>query len=156
VNEADFELIKADINPWWRPRNETPEDREREEQARVQIAAYTGCDVRKVPDSLYGVDWSMWRQGELVQWGEFKWRGHERYPSLLIGCAKVWKLIYLFQMTGVSSCLYVRWNDGLWECPVHGTPMPKPEWGGRGDRGQLGDMEPCYKIDMRHFKKVCE
>ena len=153
MNEADLNFLS---NGFGRPINETEADRRHELDDSVAVALAWGCEVRKLSDGLYGADWALLLDEEVKAFAEYKWRGKDRYDSLLIGCAKVWKLMDLGFKSNLPVWLFVRWNDGLWGCALKLVALPDViHWTGN-DRGQNGDKEPCYKLPMSHFKRVCD
>lgn len=138
----------------WRPRNETPADLEREAAAAAVISQRWACEVQKLSEGLYGLDWALFRDDVLIGWAEFKCRS-ERFPELLLSAAK-WetgcRLSFMYQ---VPFCLVVRWPDGLYHFTTRGTRPFKVAPRG-SSRGQNGDKEPCVLIPTDEFKRITD
>ena len=71
MNEADLNFLS---NQPWRPLNESAADRKHELDDSVNVGLACGCDVRKLSDGLYGVDWALIKGDEVTAFAEYKWR----------------------------------------------------------------------------------
>jgi len=136
----------------WRPRNESESDLARERAAALRVEAAWRVEHVKLSEQLYGLDWAFFRDGQLVGWGEYKFRTR-RYDTLLLSAAKWISGVWHAQSSGQPFILFVEWPDGLHWLDASKTPAMDFRLSGN-NRGQNGDREPCVHIDTRLFKKL--
>ena len=136
----------------WRPRNETPEDLQREEAVAKTLSEAWNVEVVKLSDTLYGIDWAFSRDKKIVAFGEFKTRS-KKFNTLLLSLAKYIKLYNLHKFSGLPVLLIIQWPDGLWYWEMTDFPPKSISLGGNS-RGQNGDTEPVVYIDVSEFKQV--
>jgi len=144
-----------------RPIYETEKDRQAEmEIAHEFVRAKWNCEVLKNPIQ-YRVDFALLRPPLLVfAWAEIKTRGHAKghFPTFLLSLEKVIRAKELARETGKPAFLIVKWTDHVgW---MDFQEIRADEWpieiGGRSDRGDPQDLEPCVMIPIRFFKRADE
>lgn len=136
----------------WRPRNERDIDLAREREAAARIEQAWGRSCIKLSERLYEIDWAFFREGQLVGWGEYKWR-ERRYDTLLLGAAKWLRGQSLMQTSGRPFLLFIEWPDGLYWLNAEEFKTMDIRLSGNS-RGQNGDIEPCVHIPISLFKKL--
>ena len=112
-----------------------------------------GGEKAKLPVQ-YRIDWGVVQDKGVVAWAECKRRYHGRgkYPTLLLSLKKYMSGIALARHTNKPFVIVVEWDDGVfWSKtgPTHDIRM-----GGRSDRGDWQDQEPCVFIPTSNFKEV--
>lgn len=135
-----------------RPRYETQEDRDNELSV-VNALQLSGFTLYKLPIS-YRLDYIMFRDGKLLGFVEIKTRKHkhDKYPSLMIALSKVMAAKQLATATQTKSVLMVKYDDGIF-----GINFQMPHVvsvGGRSDRSDNSDIEPCAFYDIKHLKLI--
>lgn len=136
----------------WRKWNETKEDQKRESDAASVIESAFKCQCHKLSPTLYGIEWAICRDDQLVGWAEYKFR-RKRYDTLLLSLAKWERGRKWSDLTGRPFIIFVEWPDGLYWIKTNSKEMPPIVLGG-SDRGQNGDKEPCVLIETRYFIKI--
>jgi hypothetical protein len=139
----------------WRPRNETEEDLANETEAAHRVANRYGCEVTKLSEALYHIDWVLSKDSQIRAVGEYKRRKNakDKYPTLLLSAAK-WKTgLDYAKMFGVPFMLFVEWDDGLFYYKATGDKVPVFSVGGNS-RGQNGDFEPVVHLNIADFVRV--
>jgi hypothetical protein len=140
---------------------ETNDDLMREKQAALRLEAAWNCDIVKL-SVKYGADWMAWREGEVVGVIEYKNRPHEwnTYSTYMISLHK-WISLRVAaeysatQKNRVTPIIVVEFSDGMYWLEVK-PELATLEMGGRIDRDDPEDMEPCMFIPMYHWKKIKE
>jgi hypothetical protein len=145
-----------------RPIYETEKDRQAEmEIAQEFVRAKWDCDIFKNPIQ-YRVDFALLKPGNVVfAWAEIKTRPKYRkgdFSTYLLSLEKVIRGKELARETGKPAFLIVQWTDALgW---MDFEDIRPDEWvieiGGRSDRGDPQDQEPCLMIPIRFFKRADE
>ena len=132
-----------------RPKYETVRDLQHEEKAMLEVAKVFNCIARKLPVS-YGFDYSLSRDGQVLAAVEFKKRT-KKYPTLLLSLLKI-KTANALRDVGLRPLLVVEWPDGIY---FHEFRKNYDiSYGGRTDRGDSADIEPCVFIPIDEFQKV--
>lgn len=140
--------------PQWRPRNETPEDLRHEAEAAGVLQSKFDITVQKLSETLYGFDWALCKDDELLAFAEFKQR-KTKYDTLLLSAAKFEHGTRFAKRFGKPFVLFVRWPDGLHSLKVEDEFVPEIKLGGN-NRGQNGDVEPCVFIPVELFSKISD
>lgn len=115
-----------------------------------RFAPQVDCESFKNPIS-YRVDFSLIRKGEIVAFAEAKRRYHNAgtYPTFMLSLGKYLAACEMARMTSTTSLVVVQWND------VMGYTLFPCEFtlaiGGRDDRNDGQDKEPCIFVEMKHF-----
>jgi hypothetical protein len=142
------------MTPSWRPRNETESDRQNESAAASRIAVKFNCELVKLSEALYHVDWCLHRNNEVVAFAEYK-RRRKSYPNWILSFAKYLKGIELASMagTGARFVFFIETDDrGIIYHTFNEQSFPVVLAG--NSRGQQGDVEPCIRIPDSMFKPL--
>ena len=140
--------------PTWRPRNETAEDLRHEAEVAGILESKYGISVHKLSETLYGFDWVLHKDDEVLAFAEFKQR-KTKYDTLLLSAAKYECGMRYSERLKKPFVLFVRWPDGLYSFKFHGDFVPEVKLGGNS-RGQNGDIEPCVHIPVGLFNKIAD
>jgi len=134
---------------------ETSKDRRSEKQILDYVSKCWGIVYHKLPMS-YKLDYSIYRNEELVGWAEVKCRTHNfgAFPTYIISLSKVLEARKLSKETNKKSILLVSWLDVLAYLDLSSDFDVKQ--GGRYDRGDWQDQEPMAHFKLKHFKKIGE
>ena len=133
----------------------------RERAAASRLEKAWNCNIVKL-SVKYGADWMAWRDGEVVGVIEYKNRPHDwaTYPTYMISLHKWISLRVAAEYSAtkkhkVVPIIVVEFTDGLYWLEV--TPeVASLEMGGRIDRNDPEDVEPCMFIPMHHWKQIKE
>ena len=137
-----------------RPQYETAFDRARESDVFEYIKSKIECDVVKAPPQSNFDGFLVDPDAQPVAMVEVKNRNNSstKYPTYMISAAKCHKCIELSKTYRVPFVLVVRFTDCVFALTVKGEyPV---EMGGRYDRNDPHDKEPCVFIPMNKFHKV--
>ena len=105
---------------------------------------------------MYQVEFVATRDGKPVAWVEFKERNYsmERIKSMggyMLSLHKLMAAKNLHEITGLPFLLYIKATDGLYYKLFKSFKAENICFGGRTDRGDPQDMEPCVLIDTDEF-----
>jgi hypothetical protein len=133
-----------------RPTYENDETLRIEREIIDRVAPQFDCTAFKNPMS-YRVDFSLIREGDIVAFAEVKRRYHTfgKYPTFMLSLAKYIAACEMARMTSTTALVIVQWDD------VTGYALFPCEFtlaiGGRDDRGDGQDKEPCIYVALKHF-----
>lgn len=138
-----------------RPTYENRETLQAEAATMSAVCESWGATAKKLP-SRYQIDWAvMDSTGAMKAWAECKRRHHKfgQYDTLMLSLGKYREGRQLSLDTGMPFLLIVEWDDGIrW---MRGSSdMPAIGVGGRDDRGDPDDIEPCVFIPIESFKPL--
>lgn len=123
-----------------------------ENEIRLIIEKKFAMKLVKLPMS-YHVDFFATKDGKGVGWIEIKDRPKFDYDTYMISAMKAVYAHQLAAATGLPVSLIVRLNGVLFSYKFFA-----PEWelgvGGRTDRGDKMDVEPCVFIPLEKFKRL--
>ena len=139
----------------WRPMNETPEDRRREDIIAEVVRERMRCTHKvKLSEFLYGIDFCLYSDAPM-SWIEIKCRSEFHNPMWL-SLAKAKKLIELQQATGMLSYFIVHTpREGIFGHRLR--PLASYELTVDGNqRGQNGDIEPLICIPRNWFIRIAD
>lgn len=135
-----------------RPLYESPADLKNEESVLSVICEKWKSEAAKLPIK-YGVDYMLLRSGDAVASCEIKCRTNpmEQYPDYMISLGKLIDAKAIRDLTGIPFLLIIRWTDkiGYWRLPD--DPKVITRMGGRTDRNDSQDVEPCAFIPIQDF-----
>ena len=139
-----------------RQRYETKEDLGRETSAKERLEIRWNVVLHKLPIK-YGADWMAERSGVPVAVLEYKNRPHEhtRFETYLLSLHKYISVLAVADAAGVLAVLVVEFSDGVYWVKLAECPS-ETGWGGRTDRGDSGDTEPCKFIPMTCFTELSD
>jgi hypothetical protein len=138
-----------------RKQYETAADLKAELEAAAKIARAFGWKTLVKLKRSYYVDWAgVGMDSRIAGWVEFKRRTVSRaeYPSYMISAQKVQALEQLAKATSLPSYLVIQWTDSLGFCrDFSGCDL---RIGGRIDRNDPEDYEPCFMIPIERFVEI--
>jgi hypothetical protein len=136
-----------------RPIYETPADQSREEQVRVWLERHCRCTAVKLKP-LYQFDHALVQDGEIQGFAEIKCRTFPstQYRSYLISGDKMVKALAWRELAGVPCYLVVAWTDAIGMFLIEPGQDYTVKLGGRKDRKDPQDLEPCFYIPLGWFK----
>src|SRR4051812_45478710 len=138
----------------WRPRNETPENLAFEINAHAAVEAAWGVTVVKLSETLYGIDWALFKNDRLVAWAEYKYRS-QRYDTVLLSAAKWEHGVRLAERYNVPFLFIVGYPDSMVYFSSQKVGVPAVRLGGNA-RGQNGDKEPCVFLPISAATEIKE
>lgn len=137
-----------------RPRYETSRDRSEEVAVAARLAELFGLSPKKLPES-YTVDYALIDGGGVVKLlvevkrRKVRWN---TYPTLLLSMRKVDVARGMSDRSGLPALLAVQWDDRLGLVRLREDEPPgRITYGGRQDRRDWQDLEPCYQIPLDAF-----
>ena len=135
-----------------RPIYETGGQREAEARVARLVAGRMGYEAHPLP-LRYPLDYAFTRDsGAVERWAEIKCRTvlSTAYPTYLLGLAKFLGLLSFQRDTNIPALLIVQWTDrvGVLRLPC----QYQVRIGGRTDRADPQDSEPCAMIATRQFQ----
>jgi hypothetical protein len=138
-----------------RPIYETDFDRDREFETINSVSMEWGVSFCRTP-VRYPCDAVLLKDGHVIGWAEVKNRDcyRDTYPTYLISVSKVIDLLNYEEKTGFPAVIIVGWNDIIGHIEVKRIPYCKIGMGGRMDRGDWQDQEPCFMVPIHMFKFI--
>ena len=118
----------------------------------------TDLAAEKLPRS-YVLDFVLYdKEGTVAGWIECKGRElpktGKKYNSYMLAFAK-WKCMLLTKQTSKQRVyLVVGLPDGVWTVEIHAELPVRHASGGRTDRDDPEDVEPCVYIPMTSFRQI--
>ena len=108
---------------------------------------------------LYKIDFVAVRNSRLVAFVEVKQRNYtmseiERMGGYMIALTKWMNAKQVYDTTGLKFVLAVGTQDGIWVATISDFFAENLVYGGRTDRGDSQDMEPCVLVSVDKFKKI--
>lgn len=138
-----------------RPIYETRQTLEVEANTMRQVCEVWGAKEKKLA-SRYQIDWAvMDHSGAMKAWAECKRRYHAfgHYDTLMLSLGKFREGRQLSLDTNMPFLLIVEWDDGI-RWARASADMPAIGLGGREDRSDPDDIEPCVFIPVEMFKPL--
>lgn len=138
-----------------RPIYETEADRNGELAAAKVIEKAYGCVVVQ-NKRKYPADYTISKNGTTVAFAEIKARTFPRkkYADYMISLKKVVETKAIAAEGKLPMLLFVKWTDGLFYLPLSDTLPSRIALGGRKDRNDPDDIEPCAFYSVDEFKEV--
>jgi hypothetical protein len=138
-----------------RPAYETVADAWNERKVAEHVARKWSCDFEKMPVA-YPVDYGFVRDDKLLFIAEIKCRTipRKKYPTYMISAKKVADARSIASTLSVPALLVVRWSCGSIRWINMNTDPVSVRWGGRADRDDSNDKEPCIFWHVNSFIKV--
>jgi hypothetical protein len=136
-----------------RPLYESQSDLQNEFAVAALLAKRWSCEFRKLPIK-YGVDFAVCQGRDIVAFAEIKCRSYsysqlDRLGGYMVSAHKWAVGLTLSRSFDVPLVLIVRLTDGIfWTKDTSG----KLVMGGRSDRGDEQDIEPCVLLPMSSFR----
>ena len=109
------------------------------------------CKLKKLPIK-YMLDYAAWKNRQISAWVELKCRTipFEQYDEYMISLAKVMAAKDLSRNTGLKSFLVVQWNNKTAFLQLDNADY-ELRMGGRKDRSDPDDIEPCCYFKLKDF-----
>ena len=141
-----------------RPIYETEKDRKMEQAIINELSDAWKIFYQKLPIK-HRLDFALLDDKRVViAWAEVKRRENDSttYDTYMLSLDKYMSGMKLFKLTGLPFYLVVKFSDGLYYCEVSLLSYAQLtiSFGGRTDRADLQDVEPCIYFDSNLFKKV--
>ena len=137
----------------WRPYNETEQDLKNEAAVAEVLSKKWSCDVHKLSEKIYPVDWVFSRNKIVIAYGEYKKRS-KKYDTTLLSASKYYRMIDLMNMAKVPMLLIIEWPDGIYYFDLSKETTYLQAFVGGSYRGQNGDIEPVVYIPNEKFSVV--
>lgn len=137
-----------------------------EDEFRIDLCSAWGLALVKNPRS-FGVDWSVCDGNRIIGLVEAKCRRYnvDSFSDYLISADKLMRAVERSEFYKVPFVLVVRWQ-GTADNPKPGDRMVTLRWtdigdlnlemGGRVDRNDPADQEPCAMIPSKMFTEISE
>jgi len=139
-----------------RPTYESKEDLAREGKVKALLEKKWQASLHKLPIA-YSFDYLVERNGDSVAWVEVKVRTNpmKQYDTMMVSLHKLLAGAHLSQTTGLPSFLVVQWTDktGFVNINDCGATL---KMGGRADRNDSQDRDPCLYIDIDKFQELSQ
>ena len=141
-----------------RPIYETESNRQAQARTAKEIEEHFKCTMISTP-RMYSLDYMALRDGHPVAWVEIKERKYtldaiKKLGGYLLSLHKLTSARALHQITMLPFILVVKLQDGTYYKSFTSDLdfiKNKISVGGRLDRGDLQDIEPCVLIDTDSF-----
>jgi len=135
---------------------ESKQDLSKENELAKQISYRWACSLRKLPIH-YHLDFAAEREGKIVAFMEFKCRTSEmnKYPTYMISMSKMMTARSMYGVSGKESFLIVQWKDKIAKCEMLWCKY-EVGMGGRTDRGDWQDVDPCCYIPLSEFTVIAD
>ena len=141
-----------------RPVYETEKDRKVEQAIINELSDAWKIFYQKLPIK-HRLDFALLDDKRVViAWAEVKRRDNDSttYDTYMLSLDKYMSGMQLFKLTGLPFFMVVKFSDGLYYCEVSllSYAQLNISFGGRTDRADAQDIEPCIYFDSNLFKKV--
>ena len=141
-----------------RPVYETEKDRKMEQAIINELSDAWKIFYQKLPIK-HRLDFALLDDKKaVIAWAEVKRRDNDSttYDTYMLRLDKYMSGMQLFKLTGLPFYMVVKFSDGLYYCEVSllSYAQLNISFGGRTDRGDSQDVEPCIYFDSNLFKKV--
>ena len=137
-----------------RPVYENEFDRSNEEYIKDYLEA-NGEFTYEKSDPFAPIDGLLLREGKPVAAIEIKARTNasDKYPTYMISASKANSMLQISWEDNIMPLLVVRFTDGVFAVVIR--KGYEKRLGGRYDRNDSYDVEPCVYIPMTEFKRLC-
>ena len=141
-----------------RPIYETAKDRKIEQAIINELSDAWKIFYQKLPIK-HRLDFALLDdRRNVTSWAEVKRRDNDSttYDTYMLSLDKYMSGMKLFKLTGLPFFLIVKFTDGLYYCEMSLLSYAQMtiSFGGRTDRADSQDVEPCVFFDTNLFKKV--
>jgi hypothetical protein len=141
-----------------RPVYETAKDRKIEQAIINELSDAWKVFYQKLPIK-HRLDFALLDdRRNVTSWAEVKRRDNDSktYNTYMLSLDKYMSGMKLFKLTGLPFFLIVKFTDGLYYCEMSLLSYAQMtiSFGGRTDRADSQDVEPCVFFDTNLFKKV--
>lgn len=139
-------------------KREQAEDVEREAKVAAVVATEFGWDLQKTP-TFYKVDFFALRDGKPKAWVEIKARhtiALRKYPYLWLSLERVSALMQFAADTNLPAFVVFGLSDGIYWHRLKVPMAYRIEMGGRTDRNDPNDVEPCCCLPQDEFSVIAK
>jgi hypothetical protein len=145
-----------------RPTYETEGDISRERGVAKTFADFAGVEIVKLP-KFYPLDFAGVAKGnKVVMWIEIKTRTYtkdalDRMGGYMFSMKRAMEYERLYGFSGIPFFLVLGLPDGVFYQKMFHWPHTRPlnvKLGGRQDRSDPDDTEPCIFFPMSDFSKI--
>lgn len=141
-----------------RPIYESDTDLCNEQSIVVALESRFKCSFKKTP-KFFSVDYVAVRENKPVAWVEIKCRKYtmlqiHSFGGYLISLKKIISAKHLFDVTGLPFILIVKAADEIYFSQFQTFSFTNLVIGGRKDRQDAEDVEPCVLIPTDSFRKL--
>lgn len=139
---------------------ETEKNKNNEKEIAAAIEQYMGCEMISAP-LKWEIDYIAKRDNKIVAWVEIKQRNYTMVEINLFGgymlSLKKWMMAKsLFEVTGIKFALAISALDGVFIASFDCFYNRSIILGGRTDRSDPEDVEPCVLIPTNKFFRIGE
>jgi hypothetical protein len=137
---------------------EQANDVEREAKVAAVVAAKWGWDLQKTP-TFYKVDFLAFRGGTPRAWVEIKARHTKslrQFPHLWLSLERVSAAMQFSANTNLPAFVVYGLADGIYSHRLKVPMAYRIEMGGRHDRNDPNDYEPCCCLPPEEFNAVAD
>lgn len=139
---------------------ETEKNKINEKTIAARIEQYMDCEMIEAPRK-WEIDYIARRGDKIAAWVEIKQRNYTMAEINMFGgymlSLKKWMFAKtLFDMTGVKFALAIGAKDGIYIGSFDCFYNQNIILGGRKDRNDIEDIEPCVLIPTTKFYKISE
>lgn len=146
-----------------RPTYETEEDRKQERQIADLVSVYWRCQFVKLKYAC-NIDYAAMREDEIIALVEIKCRNYtleqiDNMGGLFISGVKYIAAKHWSETYDVGFAVVAKLKDGIYYWATEKNkpfPVLKIQMGGRLDRNDWQDVEPCCLIPANQFRKFEE
>jgi hypothetical protein len=134
-----------------RPYYENNKSLQKEHALAERLEKRWQCKLKKLPIK-YMLDYAVWKDSQISAWVELKCRTipFEHYDEYMISLAKVMAAKDLSRNTELKSFLVVQWSNKQAFIQLDNAPY-ELKMGGRKDRNDPDDIEPCCYFKLKDF-----
>lgn len=141
-----------------RPIYETSENLVSERLVAEALGRAWKCEVVKLP-KLWSADYCALRGKQVVSFIEIKSRAYsfdelERFGGYMIDLRKAKELKTLAGFTARPALLVINLKDGMFWLDIAKADLLDVRIGGRTDRNDAADVEPCAFFEMQQFRRI--
>ena len=133
---------------------ESKEDLAKEEKVKALLEKKWQAILHKLPIS-YNYDYLVERNGHSSAWVEVKVRTNpmKQYDTMMVSLHKLLAGKHLTDTTGLPCFLVVQWTDATGFVNINECASTL-KMGGRADRNDSQDRDPCLYIDIDQFQEL--
>lgn len=139
---------------------ETEKNKTNEKKIAACIEQYMSCEMVPTPRK-WEIDYLARRGNKIVAWVEIKQRNYSMAEINMFGgymlSLKKWMIAKaLYDLTGIKFALAISASDGVYVGSFDDFYNQNIILGGRTDRNDSEDIEPCVLIPTTKFYKISE
>jgi len=129
-----------------------------EKKASNYLQTKWNCQIAKLAEGSWTVDWCIYKDGKAVSFAEFRRRfnNHDTYRTYNVSGAKIMKLSDLArQFRFDNSLMVIQFNDGLFYIPIcQNFDGGRLVDFGRSNKRDMFDSDPSFEFSVNQLKRV--